>query len=91
MTLTVHAKTKEEICQGCQSYANRSKCWRYRYINDDGTTKIVPCYTLPFIEDKICPCSSCIIKSICNDLCEDYAEYYRPYPQIGKELKNEDK
>jgi len=70
MTLTVHAKIKEEICRGCGSY-------EYKIKHCDGTTTtILSCSCLPFIEDKICPCSSCFIKPICNNMCEDFHEHY---------------
>jgi len=56
-------KTPHEMCKGCMTY------------NIDNT----PCPSIKnvhYIPDTLlCPCSTCILKVICVEPCEDFMDY----------------
>lgn len=58
-------KIRDEVCSGCSTFMIE---------NDD---KILFC-AIPHKKDgKICPCSNCLLKSICEDECEKLANYVK--------------
>ena len=59
---------KENICKGCRSY---------KLPNNNSKVKIRGCaIEIPFISNNVkCPCLDCIIKMICNDMCDRFNAY----------------
>lgn len=42
------------------------------------------------VNDGSCPCSECIVKSMCNDSCEDFSEYVHIERRKQKIIVQED-
>jgi hypothetical protein len=54
---------RERICKGCNSAADNNKCTIcIEPIND---------------REETCPCSSCLVKMICNESCLEFRDYCR--------------
>lgn len=53
----------ESECKGCKSYDEKEYC-RFGIIQNIENT-------------KGCPCRTCLIKVVCNDLCDEFLEYKR--------------
>ena len=49
-----------EMCRGCIFYKNK----------DNATCKLYPVK-----DNKVCPCVSCIVKSMCIVTCEDFDNF----------------
>ena len=61
---------KEKMCKGCLSYnSNHEPCCSIHRIPD-------------FPEDRMCPCSTCLVKGICNKPCLDYTIYAGKFIEI---------
>ena len=54
--------TNNEICQGC---------WSTMKCNDIWPT----CKNVHIKDYKDCPCAKCLVKSMCSDVCEEFAIY----------------
>lgn len=68
---------KEKICKGCRSYnANHEPCCSIESI-------------LYLPEDKICPCSTCLVKGICDQPCLDYTIYSGKFIEIIRRRWND--
>lgn len=68
---------KEKMCKGCRSYnANHEPCCSISSI--------------PYIpEDRMCPCSTCLIKVICYKPCHDFTVYSGKFIEIIRGKWNE--
>ena len=68
-------KTRKSKCSGCISYEMTKTHEDY-----------APCSNIPFIKDYECPCISCLIKGMCNAVCEPFLVYiewiYDNYPHM---------
>lgn len=64
-TQTAPAKTKEEVCSGCSTYKTF----------DDVSEEIIYCFVPHIINGKYCPCSTCILKMMCEDTCLKFDIY----------------
>ncbi len=63
-----------EICGGCKTFEDSI----VRISNSDRRYAYGCCITLPFEGDRICPCSTCLIKMVCLNKCDmlnDYIAY----------------
>jgi hypothetical protein len=61
--------TVNDNCYGCITFIRESEC-SYSYINN---------------ENSKCPCSQCIVKVMCENMCTDfmsYRNYIRKYYMI---------
>jgi len=56
-------EVKKRICTGCNNYIN----------DDDDTCNI--CIRPINDRGEICPCSLCLIKSMCSQSCEEFRNY----------------
>lgn len=51
-------------CDGCYSHSNRNwECDTYLFLKH------------LVLGEKICPCGTCIVKMICNVMCDDYIDF----------------
>ncbi len=72
-------KTRDYICKGCASY-----------INERGDR--LHCNTVHKKNGHACPCSTCLVKSMCEQQCDDFKIYsgsdknhpYKPHPVINE-------
>jgi hypothetical protein len=64
-TLTVPVKTKKEVCSGCSTYETI----------DESTDIIIYCFVPHHINGQYCPCSTCILKMMCEDTCLKFDIY----------------
>jgi hypothetical protein len=64
-TPTVPAEITKEICSGCQTY---------KYI-DKKTEEVIYCCVPAIIKEQICPCSKCILKMVCQEICLKFDNY----------------
>ncbi len=55
------------LCKGCLSHINKIK-----YKLNRTTEQYIQCEPE---DNKICPCITCLIKSMCTDNCELYDKY----------------
>ena len=63
-------------CEGCKVYSSKlSKCSIF----------IIPNIS----ETQSCPCISCLIKGICDDMCEDFRKYARSSNNIKNKVNEE--
>lgn len=62
---------KQKGCEGCRVYP----CFLYNLSSS--IPDALPKYDLSFI--KTCPCTDCIVKSMCNVVCQQLAEYNPGY------------
>ena len=44
-------------------------CWTYNIV------KKPRCKHIPMKDNKQCPCSICLVKTMCNKVCEEFAIY----------------
>jgi len=51
---------KNRICRGCSHFL----------VKD-----YIVCTVRPIINDKQCPCSTCLVKSMCTDTCLEFFRY----------------
>jgi len=56
---------RDHICQGCKSYI----------ISDDKQGVITVCHIPHKRNGNICPCSVCLIKSMCTKHCDKFGLY----------------
>lgn len=61
---------KESECEGCRSYEGYCK---FGIIQNIAKT-------------NGCPCRTCLVKGICNDLCDDFMDY----KLLSRSIKNFD-
>ena len=54
-------KIRKKVCDGCRTYA---------MIDEDNT-----CLMPHMKNGKPCPCSECLIKMVCNEVCVKLEEY----------------
>jgi hypothetical protein len=67
MNHTKIRQIRDEICKGCLTYET--------YLEDLSPT--IAC-VIPHKKDgKVCPCSTCLIKGVCQDSCERLRDYKR--------------
>lgn len=62
-TLEKHQQEKlrrKEYCEGCATFLT---------IDNSIEEREIMCAIEPVINGKICPCSKCIVKSMCEDSC----------------------
>jgi len=59
-----------KICEGCISY---------KLI---GEHKRCMCNLLPAYNKKQCPCSSCLVKTMCEAVCKKFEIYVSKYPLL---------
>ena len=52
-------------CAGCRAYESKK--------SDD----FASCNHVPYIKNYYCPCVSCLIKGVCNSVCDNYTLYLR--------------
>lgn len=64
-------------CSGCHAYESK------------GEEDFASCNNIPYIKDHVCPCISCLIKTMCNKVCENYILYLawidQNYPHMLKQ------
>ena len=58
-------KNDKKICEGCSHYI----------YNADMANATVICNTFPIKDNKKCPCSICIVKSMCTTMCDEFKSY----------------
>lgn len=62
-----------EVCEGCLSYYVSTDPWNKSHIKTRGCA-----LNTPFISNTVkCPCIDCIVKMICDDMCDRFVEYKR--------------
>lgn len=66
---------EEDVCEGCATYSKSSSSILYQ--TDDW------CNIKARKGKHICPCSTCLIKMICDELCDEI-EYYINLPFDGE-------
>lgn len=78
-TPTVPAETIDPkvICYGCLTYK----------YTDKVTNESFYCYIQPVVNGKICPCSTCILKIVCEETCSEFNIYLDKMPILNKPLK----
>ena len=64
-TPTAPVKTKEEVCNGCMTYKTI----------DEETKEIIYCFVSHVIDGHYCPCSKCILKMVCQEVCFPFELY----------------
>ncbi len=64
---TAPVKTKEEVCSGCMTYKTI----------DDETKEIIYCFVSYIMDGQYCPCSKCILKMVCEEICLPFDIYIR--------------
>lgn len=52
----------EHSCEGCRTYRHPD-------------TGIVDCHFEAYNENDICPCALCIVKTMCNQACDEFEEF----------------
>lgn len=56
----------KEMCKGCNTYESSK--------NEDVEGPAV-CNHIPFVKNAKCPCSTCLIKSMCLKPCDNHTQY----------------
>lgn len=65
----------ETLCKGCHTYeVTKGKC-----ITKSTITK------MDDSNELICPCSLCLIKSMCSDPCDEMRAFYHKVMNLDKE------
>lgn len=59
-------KVRDYVCKGCGSYINKE----YR-----SSKKLAPCRVVHKKNGQICPCSQCLVKSMCETQCDEFRDY----------------
>ena len=63
-------------CSGCHVYESKKE------------DEFASCNHVPHIKDYECPCISCLVKGMCNKVCEDFISYLawidKNYPHMLK-------
>ena len=54
---------------------NCEGCYAYIQAKEDDNLKGLVCDLISSYKNKICPCSICIIKVICDTCCKEVEEY----------------
>jgi hypothetical protein len=75
------------ICPGCVTYVEVEKITRE--MEENGYKDSPQCTIEPYYKGKFCPCSRCIVKMMCEDMCEELINwkqwtrdrYKRPNPK----------
>ena len=57
--------TNNEICRGCLTYSMEV----YEQIG------YPRCWRIPSKDGEVCPCSMCIVKTMCREKCENLKRY----------------
>jgi len=56
--------TNVDYCKGCATYKVKNS-----------SDKLIPCSYLPDNIDGNCPCTECIIKVMCEHMCDRYISF----------------
>ena len=59
------SKYDRRLCEGCNSNS----------FSINVNREICICNTLPIKDNKTCPCSICIVKSMCQNVCEEFKRH----------------
>lgn len=59
-------KVRDYVCKGCGSYINKD------YISD---RKLAVCTVVHKKNGQVCPCSQCLVKSMCESQCDEFKDY----------------
>jgi hypothetical protein len=61
------------ICPGCLTYNEVEKVREQQ--KEDGHVDGAQCTIPPYNKGKVCPCSKCLVKMMCENMCEDLLQY----------------
>jgi len=76
------------ICPGCLTYISAEEA--RENLKEDGYSDIPQCAIKPYHKGKRCPCSICLVKMVCTEVCDElntykmegYKDYFtRPLPK----------
>lgn len=59
-------QVRDYVCKGCKSYLNKE----YR-----ASKKLSPCRVVHKKNGQVCPCSQCLVKSMCESQCDEFRDY----------------
>jgi len=65
------------ICPGCITYGEVEKVRDVQ--NKDGHYDTPKCAIRPYHNGVFCPCSTCLVKMVCEDTCDRLTEYKERY------------
>ncbi len=61
-----------KICRGCRTYEDDMRS----LSEDQKKHYLYLCnVSIPFKEEEICPCSTCIVKMVCNRKCKELNDH----------------
>jgi len=68
---------ENEQCEGCVSYLTAENSIRIHTFS----TGIYAFRTCGYngVNNGQCPCTQCIVKVMCNDMCDDYKTFHKPH------------
>ncbi len=80
MALKNFSKKREAVCAGCLTYVLSTDLQKMTNImvnilNKDVTEEDLQCSIEHMINGIKCPCSSCIVKMMCDQSCEKFDNY----------------
>jgi len=65
------------ICPGCATYEEVEKVREVQ--SKDGYGDAPQCAIKPYHRGKRCPCSECLVKMMCQEMCEELVNYKDRY------------
>lgn len=63
------------VCPGCATYVEVQRITQE--MKNNGYQDVPQCEIKPYYKGKYCPCSKCIVKMMCEEMCEELITWKR--------------